>query len=144
MNAYIRLLVALIISYIVMMFIMLSRVNVFDNVFLSLNQAYMAGLMVAPMLIIMLLVMSNMYKNKSLNIALLVVGTAAISLFWTLVRTQAAVGNQQFLRSMIPHHAAAILVCEQASITNPRVQELCSEIIATQKEEIRIMKELME
>jgi len=126
-----------------MMFIMLSRVNVFENVFLSLNQVYMAGLMVAPMLIIMLLAMGNMYKNKSLNIVLLVAGTAAIGLFWTLVRTQAAVGNQQFLRSMIPHHAAAILVCEQASITNQSIQELCGEIIATQKEEIRIMKELM-
>lgn len=35
---------------------MFSRVNVLDNVFLSLNHAYMAGLMVAPMMIIMLTV----------------------------------------------------------------------------------------
>ena len=59
------------------------------------------------------------------------------------IRTQAGVGNQQFLRSMIPHHAAAILVCQQSSITKPRIKELCTEIVWTQKEEIAIMKELM-
>lgn len=144
MNPYIRLLAALALSYLIMMFIMLSRVNVWDNVFLSLNQVYMAGLMVAPMAIIMLLVMNTMYKNKALNIALLVIGAAATGLFWTLVRTQAAVGNQQFLQSMIPHHAAAILVCEQAAITDPPIQELCGQIISSQEEEIRIMKALMD
>ncbi|MGB7441510.1 MAG: DUF305 domain-containing protein [Coleofasciculaceae cyanobacterium] len=144
MNSYVRLLISLIVSYVVMLFIMLSRVNELSNLFVSLNQFYMSGLMVATMSIIMLLTMGAMYKNKSLNIVLLVVGTASIGLFWTLVRTQAAVGNQQFLRSMIPHHAAAILVCQQASITEQRIEELCGEIVATQKREIRIMKDLME
>ncbi|MBE9193178.1 DUF305 domain-containing protein [Gloeocapsopsis crepidinum LEGE 06123] len=145
MKPYIRLLIALSISYVVMAIIMLSRVNVWSNVFLSLNQIYMAGLMVAPMLIIMLTVMgSMMYQNKRVNIVLLFVGAALIGLFWMLVRTQAAVGNQQFLRSMIPHHAAAILVCEQASITDQRIQQLCEEIVATQEREIRIMKALLQ
>lgn len=142
-KSYIRLLVALSISYVVMVIIMFSRVNVFSNVFLSLNQIYMAGLMVAPMLIIMLTVMGSMYQNKQLNIVLLVVGTALIGLFWMLVRTQTGVGNQQFLRSMIPHHASAILVCEQASITDSRIQQLCEEIIESQEREIREMKALM-
>lgn len=143
-NSYISLLIALIISYVVMLFLMLSRVNEFSNFFISLNQVYMSGLMVSTMLLIMLISMASMYKNKKLNIALLAVGTASILLFWTLVRSQAGVGNQQFLRSMIPHHAAAILVCQQSSLTDQRIQELCTEIIQTQKEEIRIMKELME
>lgn len=140
---YITLLIALVISYIVMFAIMFSRVNELSNLFFSLNQVYMTGLMISTMLIIMLLTMGSMYKNKKLNIVLLAVGTALILMFWTLIRTQAGVGNQQFLRSMIPHHAAAILVCQQSSLTNPRIQELCTEIVQTQKEEIRIMKELM-
>ncbi len=144
MKPYISLLIALIISYVVMLVLMLSRVNEFANFFVSLNQVYMAGLMVSTMLIIMLIAMGSMYKNKKLNIALLAVGIAAILIFWTFLRSQTGVGNQQFLRSMIPHHAAAILVCEQSSLTNPRIQELCTEIITTQKEEIRIMKSLME
>lgn len=141
---YINLLIALSISYVVMFALMFSRVNEFSNLFLSLNQVYMAGLMIAAMLIIMLTAMGSMYQNKKLNIALLIVGTAMIVMFWTFLRAQTGVGNQQFLRSMIPHHAAAILVCQQSSLTNPRIQELCTEIVKTQKEEIRIMKILME
>jgi hypothetical protein len=140
---YIRLLTALSISYVVMAVLMFSRVNVFSNVFLSLNQIHMAGLMVASMLIIMLTVMGSMYQNKPLNLTLLFVGAALIGLFWMLLRTQTGVGNQQFLRSMIPHHAAAILVCQQAAITEPPIQQLCQEIIQSQEREIREMKALM-
>lgn len=141
---YISLLIALLISYFVMLVLMLSRVNELDNLFFSLNQVYMAGLIIAAMLLIMLTAMGSMYKNKKLNIALLIGGTAIIFMFWTLLRSQTGVGNQQFLRSMIPHHAAAILVCEQTSLTDSRIQQLCTEIVKTQKEEIRIMKALME
>ena len=141
---YITLLISLAISYVVMFAIMFSRVNEWSNLFLSLNQVYMTGLMISTMLIIMLVTMRSMYQNKKLNLVLLALGTLLILMFWTLVRTQTGVGNQQFLRSMIPHHAAAILVCQQSSLTNPRIEELCTEIVQTQKEEIRIMKELME
>lgn len=141
---YIALLISLAVSYVVMFVIMFSRVNEFDNVFISPNQAYMSGLMVSTMLIIMMLTMSFMYKNKTFNIMLLGLGTALILMFWTLLRGQVGVGDQQFLRSMIPHHAAAILVCQQSSLTNPRIKELCVNIVTAQKEEIAIMKELME
>lgn len=144
MKPYLRLLVALSISYVVMFAAMFSRVNVLDNVFLGLNQVYMAGLMVAPMLLIMLTVMGSMYKNKRLNAVLLVAGVALTALFWMLVRTQAGIGNRQFLRSMIPHHAGAILVCEESSLTDPRIEELCRQIIDSQEREIREMKMLME
>ncbi len=100
--------------------------------------------MVSSMLLIMLTTMGSMYRNKSLNIGLLIAGAALIGIFWTLVRTQTGVGNQQFLRSMIPHHAAAILVCQQASITDPQIEQLCQEIIAAQEREIAEMKALMQ
>lgn len=144
MKPYLRLLVALGVSYVVMFASMFSRVNTFDNVFLSLNQVYMAGLMVAPMLLIMLIVMGSMFKNKRLNVVLFVAGVALTGLFWLLERTQAGVGNQQFLRSMIPHHAGAILVCREASLTDPRIEELCRQIIESQEREIREMKAIMQ
>ncbi|WP_041620563.1 DUF305 domain-containing protein [Stanieria cyanosphaera] len=144
MKPYITLLVSLLISYVVMFAIMFSRVNEWSNLFISLNQVYMTGLMISTMLIIMLLTMGSMFTNKTLNVVLLASGVSLILMFWTLVRNQVGVGNQMFLRSMIPHHAAAILVCQQSSLTNPRIEELCVEIVQTQKEEIRIMKELME
>jgi hypothetical protein len=143
MKPYFRLLIALSISYVVMAALMFSRVNLASNVFLSLNQIYMAGLMVSSMLLIMLTVMGSMYQNKQMNFVLLFAGAALIGLFWILLRTQAGVGNQQFLRSMIPHHAAAILVCQQASITEPPIQALCKEIVESQEREIREMKALM-
>ncbi|WP_229638900.1 DUF305 domain-containing protein [Waterburya agarophytonicola] len=144
MKPYITLFISLVISYVVMFAIMFSRVNEWSNLFISLNQVYMTGLMISTMLIIMLLTMGSMFANKTLNLVLLASGVALILMFWTLVRNQVGVGNQQFLRSMIPHHAAAILVCQQSSLTNPRIEELCVEIVKTQKEEIAIMKELME
>lgn len=143
MQPYVRLLVALSVSYVVMFASMFSRVNEPGNVFLSLNQVYMAGLMVAPMLLIMLTVMRSMFENKRLNAVLFVAGVALTALFWMLVRTQAGVGNQQFLRSMLPHHAGAILVCQEASLTDPRIEELCRQIIESQEREIREMKALM-
>lgn len=143
MKPYVRLLVALSISYLVMFAAMFARVNEPGNVFLSLNQVYMAGLMVAPMLLIMLTVMSSMFKHKKLNVVLFAAGIGLTVLFWALVRTQAGVGDRQFLRAMIPHHAGAILVCEEASLTDPRIGELCRQIIESQEREIREMKALM-
>jgi uncharacterized protein (DUF305 family) len=35
-----------------------------------------------------------------------------------------AVGDKQFLRSMIPHHAGAILMCEKASIKDAEIRAL--------------------
>lgn len=45
---------------------------------------------------------------------------------------------------MIPHHSRAILVCENASITDPEIQQLCDSIIQSQKEEIDQMKQILD
>lgn len=52
------------------------------------------------------------------------------------IRTQAAVGNKQFLRSMIPNHSGAVLMCERASIDDPEIVSLCGEIRESQSEQI--------
>jgi uncharacterized protein (DUF305 family) len=41
---------------------------------------------------------------------------------------------------MIPHHAGAILMCNEADIKDPEVKKLCEEIIASQTKEIDQMK----
>jgi hypothetical protein len=140
---YKKLGLSLAISYIVMLTVMFSRVNVPDNVFISPNQFYMTGMMVSPMLIIMLLTMGAMYKDKRLNTVLLSVGVVGILASWFLLRNQVGVNDQQFVRSMIPHHAAAITVCEQADLKDPRTIKLCEDIISAQKREIAEMKEIM-
>jgi hypothetical protein len=46
---------------------------------------------------------------------------------------QTAIGDIQFLKSMIPHHSGAILMCERASIQDAQIKELCRTIIQGQR-----------
>jgi uncharacterized protein (DUF305 family) len=81
---------------------------------------------------------------RKLNVAIIAVSIVALAGFWAAIRQQSAVSDQQFLRSMIPHHAGAILMCEQASIRDADIQKLCRTIIASQVDEIRQMKVKLE
>lgn len=56
------------------------------------------------------------------------------------IRRQVGISDKEFLKSMIPHHAAAILMCQQASLQDPEIKELCKNIISTQQSEINLMK----
>lgn len=142
-NPYLRLAGMTVISFISMYILMYAMVNSFSNVFNSVNQIYMAGLMTAPMVLIELLLMGGMYENKSLKTGLMVISVVALVGFFSLIRMQTAVGDTQFLRSMIPHHAGAVLMCEKATITSPEIKALCSSIIAGQQSEIEKMKSLL-
>ncbi len=134
----------IVLSFISMYVLMYSMANSFADVYNSLNQVYMAGLMTAPMVVIELWLMSSMYKDKKLNAVVIVVSIAAGVLFWTLIRQQTLISDRQFLRSMIPHHSGAILMCEDASLQDQRIKELCKEIIASQRREIDQMRALLE
>ena len=141
---YVRLLVMVGLSFLAMYALMYAMVDRFENVYGSFNQAWMAGLMAAPMLVIELLVMRGMYPDKKRNVLLIVCGVAATILFWVLIRQQAAITERQFLRSMIPHHAGAILMCEERKGRDgAEVQALCAEILASQRDEIRRMKAML-
>jgi uncharacterized protein (DUF305 family) len=115
-------------------------VNKFANVFTNVNQFYMAGLMTMPMLIIEVLLMKQMYKNKRLNMMVILISALALVGFYFGIRKQVGVSDRQFLKSMIPHHAGAILMCNDANITDPEIKKLCEEIIASQEKEIAQMK----
>ncbi|BCT93885.1 hypothetical protein LYSHEL_29120 [Lysobacter helvus] len=141
---YVRLLVMMGLSFLAMYALMYAMVDRLGNVYGSVNQAWMAGLMAAPMLVIELLVMWGMYPDKKRNALLVSIGVVAMIVFWALIRQQAAVTERQFLRSMIPHHAGAILMCEERKGRDgAEVQALCAEILASQRDEIRRMKALL-
>ncbi|MFD2887818.1 DUF305 domain-containing protein [Chitinophaga cymbidii] len=137
---YRKLLFMVILSFISMYVLMYAMVNSFSNVVPNVNQFYMAGLMASPMLIFELLLMRSMYANKKLNGLLLVTGGLATIIFFLLIRYQAGVTDRQFLRSMIPHHAGAILMAKEAVVKDPEIQELCRTIITSQQSEIDQMK----
>ena len=131
-------------SFLSMYILMYAMVDVFGNVYHSLNQVYMAALMTAPMVAIELLLMGSMYPNKRFNAGLLFGSLAVLAGAFLLIRQQSAIGDRQFLRSMIPHHAGAILMCEQAFVEDPEVKRLCESIKSSQQAEIDQMKRRLE
>jgi uncharacterized protein (DUF305 family) len=137
---YFRLLIMTVLSFISMYILMYAMVDVFANVYPNLNQFYMAGLMTAPMVIIEVLLMGSMYKNRGANIVIIAASIVALGTLFVMIRQQAAIGDAQFLKSMIPHHAGAILMCENAPIKDAEITELCRAIIDSQRSEIDQMK----
>lgn len=128
-----------VIMYLVM-FVMIDRLSSFYN---NLNMLYMTLMMVAPMVVLMIVAMPGMFPARRLNHALLF--GAAIAFFgsFALIRTQTTIGDVAFLRSMIPHHSGAILMCEQAALSDSEVRDLCRGIIVGQKAEIDQMKRIL-
>lgn len=139
-GAYKKLLWMMVASFVAMYVLMYAMVDELVNVIPNFNQFYMAGLMSAPMLILELLLMNKMYPNKKLNTILLALGAVLLLGFWFAIRTQTAVGDKQFLKSMIPHHAGAILMVNEAKLQDPEVKALGDSIIAAQNREINWMK----
>jgi hypothetical protein len=141
---YLALLAMTALSFITMYILMYAMVDRFENVLNNLNQVYMAGLMAASMVLIELVVMRSMYPSRSLNIAIGAIAVVALVGFFVLIRQQTAITDRQFLRSMIPHHASAILMCEKAPIEAADIRELCRSIIASQQGEINQMNTMLE
>ena len=137
---YGRLLLMMALSFGSMYVLMYAMVNTFANVYSSFNQFYMAGLMSAPMALLELALMGAMYPNKKMNAAIAAASLVALSGFWIVIRQQAVISDEQFLRSMIPHHAGAILMCQKASLHDAEIKALCRTIISGQQSEIDLMK----
>lgn len=137
---YGHLLIMTLVSFIAMFILMYAMVDTFANVYPNLNQFYMAGLMASPMVLIELAVMRGMYRNTKANIAIAVAAVVAMIAFFAAIRQQTAVTDAQFLKSMIPHHAGAILMCEKAPIADAEIKKLCAAILASQRAEINEMK----
>jgi uncharacterized protein (DUF305 family) len=115
-------------------------VDVLGNVIPSVNQFYMAGAMTAAMILIEVLVMGSMYENGRTKTLVLASSAILLALFIFLTRTQIGITERDFLRSMIPHHAGAILMCDNENLQDPEIIELCNGIISGQQREIDFMK----
>ena len=133
----------LVLSFVAMYALMYAMVDRLGNAVPNINQFYMAGLMTAPMGILEILLMGRMYPDKRKNMTILLMGMVVLAACWFAIRAQAGVGDRQFLKSMIPHHAGAILMCEQAKLTKPDVRVLCEGIVKAQEEEIARMRALL-
>lgn len=140
---YGKLALNLVLSAIIMYFVMFTMIDTISEFYNNINTFYMALMMVAPMAILMLLMMGSMYPNKRLNLILYAGFTGLFALALAGMRMQEPIGNVQFLRSMIPHHSGAILMCREARITDPEIVALCGNIRQSQRQEIEQMKAIL-
>ena len=140
---YRSLAVNLAISGVIMYLVMFTMINTTGEFFNNLNFFYMTLMMLAPMAILMLLMMGSMYPNRTLNMTIHAVVAGVFILSFVAIRSQALVGDNQFLRSMIPHHSGAILMCREASLTDPEIVALCGRIKTSQAEEVTQMEQIL-
>ena len=139
-NHYRHLGVMAALSFLAMYMLMYAMVYSFDHVYMNINQFYMAGLMTAPMVLIELIVLRGMYHDSRLNAGIAAASVVVGMLMFVFIQQQAAVSDRQFLRSMIPHHSGASLMCREASLSDAEIRELCKGIVSSQQAEIDQMK----
>lgn len=131
-------------SLVVMYFLAFSQIAEPGHFEWSLSVFWISVSMVSAMGLIMLLAMSKTLPNRKANIALFVVFALLLVGAFSAGRTEAGVGDDAFLRSMIPHHSRAIHMCEQATLTDPEIVTLCGQIIDAQQREIQQMQDIMQ
>jgi uncharacterized protein (DUF305 family) len=140
---YLKLGLNLAISAVLMFLIMFAMIDGLGDFYANLNMAYMALMMVAPMGVLMLLMMPGMYRNRRLNLILHGLLVLLFAAAFRATRTQALVGDRQFLRSMIPHHSGAILMCREEPVSDPEIVAHCGRIARSQRAEIDEMKAIL-
>jgi uncharacterized protein (DUF305 family) len=141
--AYLRFAAMIATSTVAMYVMMYLNTYSLDHVYWSQTRAWMALYMGAGMAIIMLGYMLGMYRNRALNIAILIAAVLVFAGSVFLLRSQRTVDDLAWMRAMIPHHSIAILTSERAQITDPRVRDLADQIIGTQEREIDLMRQLI-
>lgn len=139
-NRYGRLAVMGVLSLAVTYLLLFSVVDVIDDAVFNLDQFYLAGLITTVLGVLELIVMRDIYRNPRANAALFAgLGLAAVA-FFSLIRHQAGVSDEQLVRSMIPHHSGAIHMCQNANLQDPEITQMCNEMISSQRSEMEELK----
>lgn len=131
-------------SVVVMFFLMYQLIYRFDHATFSLNRLVSSLVMGAVMTLIMLAFMWPMLRGMAAKAAVLVGAVVVGVAILAINRDQTLIGDQDFMKSMIPHHSIAINNARKSDIRDPRVQRLANQIIESQVEEIAEMKLLLQ
>lgn len=135
-DQYKRLSLMVFLSFVAMYILMFAMVDSPANIFFSINQFYMTALMTSPMIILELLLMSEMYGNKKMNTLLMVGSAILLVTSFVFIQNQTFISDKQFLRSMIPHHAGAMLMCKNATLQDPEIKQLCLNILSDKNKKL--------
>lgn len=131
-------------STFIMFFLMFQLIYSFGHALFSVNRLIASLVMGCVMTVVMLSFMWSMYKGMGTKIAVLALAALLGVLLLFVNRSQAVIGDVNFMKSMIPHHSIAINNARKARIDDPRVRELADGIIRAQVLEITAMKLLIE
>lgn len=143
-RSYLTLGLELAADFVVMFFVMYAMIATLDHFYFNISNVYMTMMMVAPMTLLMLVFMRQMFQSRLRNIVVVGLAIAVFAVGWIGMRTQLGVGDAQLVRSMIPHHSGAILMCREAKLSDPEIRKLCDDIIKAQEKEIGQMKRALE
>jgi len=109
----------------------------------SIGKAYMAVIMGIYMLLLEVMMHDHQYSivSTSFYIGL----TSLLVLFIYLYRKQVAVNDKQYLEGMIEHHSMALLTSKEIlkKTDDYNIAKLAKNIIEAQKNEIKIMRDLL-
>lgn len=130
-------------STFIMFFLMYQLIYALEYAEFSVNRLIASLVMGCVMTVVMLSFMWSMYQGRGIKIAVLSLATAIGLILLSVNRSQALIGDVEFMKSMIPHHSIAINSARKASISDPRVRELANGIIESQIREIAEMRLLL-
>jgi len=139
-TSYLRFAAMTLTSTMVMFGLMYLNTFAASHIWFNQTRMWMAIYMGAAMAAVILAFMFGMYKNSKINIAIFAGAALVFSGSLYLVRSQDTVGDEAWMKAMIPHHSIAILTSSRANISDPRARNLSDDIIQAQHTEIAEME----
>jgi hypothetical protein len=130
--------------FVLMFVLMYAMVDRITYVYPNMNQVYMAALMTSLCFFWKSSSWETCTETGQSSSLIAAVSVAIFMVSFVFIRLQAGINDGEFLRSMISHHSGAILMCREASLTDPEVRSLCTRIIRSQQEEINQMRTMLE
>jgi hypothetical protein len=96
-------------------------------------------------LMVLLEVMMHDHQYKVMSLKLYLLLGVCLAVFVYLYRKQKYIDDKQYLEGMIEHHSMGIFTSEEIlkKTDNYDVAKLAKNIVQTQQDEIRIMRELL-
>ena len=132
-------------SFIIQYFLM-PPIMVSENAYITNNigKAYMAVIM--GLFMVVLEIMMHDQEHNMLSLNLYAIFIVILALFVYLYRKQVAIDDKQYLEGMIEHHSMGIFTSEEIlkKTDNYEVAKIAKNIIQTQNDELRTMRELID
>ena len=131
-------------SFIIQYFL-IPPIMVSENAYITNNigKAYMAVIM--GLFMVVLEIMMHDHEHNMLSLNLYAIFIVILALFVYLYRKQVAIDDKQYLEGMIEHHSMGIFTSEEIlkKTDNYEVAKIAKNIIQTQNDELRTMRELI-